>query len=284
MEEAIIVTDNVSEMRADLKKKRRRRDFILGIIIIVLAIIGLINTLVFGINATQNLLNNTAQKDKWEELILPVVMANPVPFDSANDLEQVTLQEIGIYASLVNSKVENFQMDEQDFVIIPRSDVDKQITSLFGSEVKVQHETSGVGFTDTIIDDIYTPSAPTTFSYDEETQTYHINLAEISTGDMYIPKVISIEKKNKQIVVTVGYVLQDALWDGAEARKEKVPQIYYRYMISTDDKGNQYISSIEMAGELSAEAQGTSSVSGNSSTQTGGEDGTGSAQSTGGEA
>lgn len=258
MEEAIIVTDNVSEMRADLKKRRRRRDFILGIIIILLAIVGLINILIFGVHSTQDLLNNTKQKEQWENFVLPVVMANPVPFENASALEQVTLQEIGIYASLVNNKVESFQRDEQDYVVIPQGDVDKQIEMLFGTSVKIEHATSGMGFSDSFIDDIYMPSAPTTFAYDESTQSYHINLAEISTGDMYIPKVIAIEKKNNQMVITVGYSLQDALWDGEEAKKDRLPETYYRYFISTDEKGNQYISSTEMAAEYSLEATASS--------------------------
>lgn len=262
MEETIIVKDKVPEMRADIKKKRRRRDFILGIFIILLAIIGLINIVIFGVRATGNLLNNTRQKERWESFVLPVVMVNPVPFEGASNLEQVTLQEIGIYASLVNRKVDSFQTDEQGYVVIPQSEVDDQIKTLFGSGVSITHETSGAGFSDSIIDDVYTPSAPTTFIYDESTQSYHINLAEILTGDMYIPKVLDIEKQDNQIVLTVGYMLQDALWDGEETIKNRQPDRGYRYYISTDEQGNKYISKTEIAEEYSLEVQNATQSNG----------------------
>lgn len=52
----------------------------IGGIFVVLALIGLITVVSFSIQATTRLLDNSKEKEQFQQVILPVLMFDPVPF------------------------------------------------------------------------------------------------------------------------------------------------------------------------------------------------------------
>lgn len=65
------------------KRKNSRRKYSVAVPIggffVLLAVIGLITVITFGVRATENLIDNSKQKKEFENIILPVLMFDPVP-------------------------------------------------------------------------------------------------------------------------------------------------------------------------------------------------------------
>ena len=76
-----------SAKKAAAKKRRRKYSAAvpLGGFFILMALIGVITVAVFGVRATESLIDNSKQKEEFADIILPVLMFDPVPFGPERD-------------------------------------------------------------------------------------------------------------------------------------------------------------------------------------------------------
>lgn len=72
------------ERQSPLNKHKRRSKYALplGGVFLVLAVIGLVSVAGFCIRLTNQIMDNTKEKSEFEDYLLPVVMFDPVEFDS----------------------------------------------------------------------------------------------------------------------------------------------------------------------------------------------------------
>lgn len=180
----------------------------LGMIFAIMAVIGLITVAVFSMKYTFKIIGNDSAKQKLEDIIRPVLMFDPVPFDKVTDVSNLTLLESAIWATLMNAQEDFFANDEMLYKIIPTTDIDLTAAKMYGSDIKLEHQ-SFYNF-----DIVY--------QYDEELKAYHVPV-QINVS-LYSPKVLNINKKGDIYSVEVGYIPPGNVWSYDEKGKEKEPK------------------------------------------------------------
>ena len=147
------------ERQSPLNKHKRRSKYALplGGVFLVLAVIGLVSVAGFCIRLTNQIMDNTKEKSKFEDYLLPVVMFDPVEFDSPEHADPLFLLQSSLWGTLL-SNTDKYTYDESAMLVVPASDLDVYAAKLYGPEIKLQHQT---------IEDF-----DVTYPYDPETKTY----------------------------------------------------------------------------------------------------------------
>lgn len=205
-----------------------------GGVVIVLAAIGLISLVNWGLRATMALLDNTKEVERLERFLYPAVMFDPIPFNSLSEADPVFLLEASMWGALLGENRENYAYDDVGMLVVPATDLDVAATRLFGSQVVLNHRT----FSDYEI----------SYAYDEGTMTYHVPLTAKIT---YSPQVESITKNGDLITVRVGYVPPGNVWemDLESNRYEPTPDKYMLYDLQKE-KNEYHIVAVRDVEEL----------------------------------
>ena len=211
------------------KAKKRRKHAAaapLGMILSVLAVIGLVNVIFFGVHFTERLIDNSAKKEEFGDIILPVLMFDPVPFENPNEMGELALLRSSIWAALLNES-DKYVVGDGNMVAVPQSDVDVACAKLFGSEVTLKHQ----AFEDYI----------TMYTFDTTTKSYFV---PVDATIMYTPKVEEISRSGSIYDLTVGYMTPENQWlQGIKGKKsEPVPTKYMVYTLKKVDDHYQLIS------------------------------------------
>lgn len=176
--------------RGEIPYRRNKYAIPISSFFILLAVIGLFTVGVFCVRFTQSILNNDDEKQRFERLLLPVVMFDPVPFESVQEVDPLVLLRSSLWAALISEKRGSYEADPLNRLIVPASDVDVQCASLFGTDIKLEHQSFG--------------NIETTYAYNPETNSYYVpNTGEV---DFYTPSVQRIVKEGDVYTLTVGYM------------------------------------------------------------------------------
>lgn len=226
---------------SEIKTSRRNRHAApIGIVFILLCIIGICTVFSWCYNATKYLADNTAQKTKYEAMLLPVVMFDPADFTDPTTCDNEFLLQSSLWASMLGENRSSYQYDEYNRLVIPASDVETMAAKLFGPNIKLEHKTIG--------------DADNSYLYDEGTASYHVPV--IAMSGFATPRVEKIEKRSDSLFVTVGYVPPTTLLSinySSEGNAQENPSKYmlyemreyngeyYIYAVSnTDNGGNMH--------------------------------------------
>ncbi len=223
--------------------RKSRLAFPLGITMVVLAVIGLVFVAWFCVWLTNRVMDNTREKTKFEEYLLPVVMFDPVEFESPQQADPLFLLQSSLWASLLDNP-DKYTYDESAMLVVPASDLDASCAKLYGSEVKLQHQT---------IEDY-----EFTYPYDEESGTYGVPV--YGQTSQFKPKVTSIDKDGDLYILTVGYIPPTTLWETATGGSDYEPEPA-KYMIFTLRKVKNGYNIISIQGKDSYETQQSMSES-----------------------
>ncbi|MEG2081804.1 MAG: hypothetical protein RR011_01085, partial [Oscillospiraceae bacterium] len=178
---------SVSQRKTRLRRKRR---VAVGAIMFALMVIGVGTIIGTGVGFGKKLMDNTAEKEKYNALLATLVVADPLPFESPEMADQKILLSSSIWAAVMNEDMEKYEKSEFAQTYLPAVDVDKYFAMIFGTQYKLTHQT----FDDQGI----------TFEYDEEKQAYVIPITSFPTG--FTPQVAKIKSSFSEKVVTVGYI------------------------------------------------------------------------------
>lgn len=202
---------------------------LLGLSVMFFSVIGITVTLKrISLNVVR-LINHSAEKEKFERYILPVLMFDPVPFDDVKTADEFSILRSAIWAAFLNNGKEKYLNQEYNSFIIPTSDVDVNLVMLYGSDIKIKHQTFGDGFMNNYI-------------YDKNTNTYTVPIYD-QVG-MYSPEVKSISKNKDIYILTVGYIRPDDVWQtfiDDKTRKMR-PEKYMEYILKKTNDGYNIIS------------------------------------------
>lgn len=216
--------------------RRNRRAAPLGFIFIVLCLIGVFTVFRWCINATKYLADNTAQKTKYEEMLLPIVMFDPANFTDPKTCDNEFLLQTSLWACMLGENREMYEFDEFDRLVIPTSDVDAKAVQLYGNGVKLKHVTLG--------------DFENNYYLDENSSSYHVPI--IAMSGFATPRVEKLVKNGNSLMVTVGYVPPTTVLSinyDSEGTKEELPSKfmlyelrknngeYYVYAVNTIDTG-----------------------------------------------
>lgn len=175
-------------------KRTHRWAFPLGLGIALLAIIGAITLISFGVSGVKRVADKTKLKTEYAIFIKNVIRNDPSPFDDISTANVPQLLDCAIWDLVGNGDIEagKYEYSESDPIgyRIPQEDIELSFARLFGNEIKPQHDTVlGAGYT---------------FYYDAVTKEYTIPVTGVSP--IYVPKVYTIDKKGRSIILTVGFV------------------------------------------------------------------------------
>lgn len=204
----------MSEEKRD-KQRRLPRTVAVGAVVALLALIGLVTLLSGCVQLGRRLLDNSRQKEEFQQLLFPVVMFDPATIESPEELDQLVLLRSSIW-SAYTSNMEKYSLDSNNRIYLAKSDVDVAAAKLFGPEIQLEHQSFSDYFE--------------TYYYDEEKETY---LAPLSSSSvLYTPQVEEIEKSGVIYTLTVGYLESGKEWLATLQGRDYVPSPA-KYMIYT---------------------------------------------------
>lgn len=242
-------------MQTPVNRKNRKNRYAapIGGIFVTLAVIGVITVIVASLRLTMRVLDTSAEKERLGEIIQPVLMFDPSPFESPQDIQMSNLLLYSMWATLTSDRAQNYSYSENAELMIPASDLDVAATGLFGSDIQLEHQT----FTDYY----------STYSYDRSKNTYFVPVT--AQLFVYTPDVREITKEGDLYRLDVYYVPPNNAWnmiktpDIATTLSEK----HMYYFVSKNKNSYQIVkmqeppSAIAMANASSSEAAPSSSES-----------------------
>lgn len=216
--------------------KKNKLAFPLGIIASILAVIGLITVIKFSTDSIKNLTDNTADKKKYAEMLTPVVMFDPDPFDDLTQADVSQLLNSAVWALLMSEDGADkypYSEGESFGIVVPQADIEKFFVSLFGTEIDIASMHSSIDMSEYDI------------TYDAALKSYILPITGVESA--YTPKVYDIDKQGSSLVLTVGYIGNKA-WvqidDGEYSAPE--PDKYMKITLR-ERSGGMYVSSIQSA-------------------------------------
>lgn len=222
--------DNSDEelVKAPRKKPGRKFYFAFGVIVLILSVIGLISTINFGVDKINDIVNNTALKEELEEVIYPLVICDPSPFENASGIGENTVIMSACWKIILDGDTSRYKQ-EFDYMIVPAADVESAATLLYGENITVNHK-------QIVASDI-------AFYYDSDTDSYRIpyNPKYFS----YSPQIENISKTNDGYILDVGYISPTPTWLSSKGT-EILPEKYLIYTLKKDSSG-YIISSVSLS-------------------------------------
>ncbi len=208
--------------------------FPIGVIASILAVIGLITVISFGVDAFKNISDKTAEKKEYETILAPVVMFDPDPFDDLTQADISQLLNSAVWSLLMSpegtdkysySEGENFGLE------VPQKDIEEHFISLFGTEIDIASMHSSIDMSEYDI------------VYDAALQSYILPITGVESA--YTPKVYSIEKQGNSDILTVGYIGNKAWVQIADGEYQAPEPDKYMKITFRERSGGMYVSSIQ---------------------------------------
>lgn len=234
MDNNIVVTENVSELRKLRRKRKRTSGVVLGIVVNIFAVLGILLILMSVVRSVASLFDNSKDKKKLEEYLLPVVINDVTTFENLSAVSDQQLKMIALWGVFVNNDLTKFTVDEQDYVIIPASEFEVEIKKLFGPDVTLNHGTFN-----------QEGDYLSTYIYDSEINSYRVSPK--GRHDVYSPSVISITKVDDQMSVLVGFIPPEGFLEKnvRPSNYEPDAEQYREYIIKVTGSDMQIIKVID---------------------------------------
>lgn len=234
------------------RRGQRRAMAVLGLIVLIFAVIGVIATIVTGVNIVKKARDTSYLKDEMYYTLLPLMQYAPVAFDSPDTSKQDALIQAALY-QITNREwirqqqnsdyVSPYSVDEYGRTAVPIKDVTAAYNELFGADT--------IPYCHTFGDDAGTYF---TYEYDAENQLYYVPYA--STSSAYEPVIDTIQRAGNVYKVRVGYVhLQDVMIDDHGNKVIGVDNATYFQIYSVEKLENDHLVIRSVADEATEETK-----------------------------
>lgn len=217
--------------------ERSRRNTIVGVIVLVLAVIGAVTIISSAVRAISGSFDNSEKLEEYKAFVAPVIMSDPTPFDDVINADQSQLLSISIWSLLSGGLDPDTVEYSGTGMLLTKAMVEAEFSRLFGTDVAPLHQTVDGG------DGIQ-------FEYNSKTGKYTIPLT--SVDPVFSPMIADVSERGSTIILTVGCLSgedwkQAANGDMIAPEPEKYVKIYLR---SSGD--SYYISSLKDTDPLEA--------------------------------
>ncbi len=213
-------------MSEQVKKKRHARKYqsavIVGAVTVLLAVIGLFTVLSACYSFGQRFLDNSGEKEKFEKILFPIVMFDPAPCESVNEIDDIIMLRNSIWSAYV-SNIEKYSLDASKRGFIAKSDVDVACAKLFGPEITLTHQS----FSDYM----------NTYYFDDSKEAYRATFD--SSSVRYTPQVEEVDKSGDIYSLYVGYLESGNQWLNTIYGRDYEPAPD-KYMVYTLKKVNDH--------------------------------------------
>ena len=219
------------EEHARLHRRRARQT--LGLLIAVLALVGIVTVVRAGVKGVATLFDDTQQKAEYEDRLEGLVLFDPLPFNGIENIDDLTLREAAVWGCVYSiqetqGSFDNYNTDpDTEQLLLPSVDVDAYLAKLVGPSFKLTHKSFEM-------DDM-------TVEFDETTQCYKIPV----TGSVGIFRatVTRLFKKDGLLHVTVGYIPTQSSDDSILNTSSDTPTKYMDYLFSRQS-GSWYLTGL----------------------------------------
>lgn len=174
----------------EVQEKKKKAPFIIGLIVIIFAVIGIVSVGIFVKNAISQ--NITAENDysAYAEYLTWVVGIDPDPFTDITKADFDDLLNIAVCSLLTDGvKTDEYDVTESG-LIVPAADVEQYFRRWFGNDVQIVHATvQGYGYE---------------FQYDANKNCYYVPLTGVVPP--FTPRIESVSKTGGLVTMKVGYI------------------------------------------------------------------------------
>lgn len=210
----------------DEKGKRHHVFLFLGVLVLVLAFIGLFSSVKFVADAIYGAIDQTELKNELVMAVFPAVTTDIPAFNSMEELPHSAAVSSAIWRLILQGNTDNYEKLYGYYMIIPEVDVEASAKMLFNI-TNITHQT--VGTIDLL------------FEYDSSTKSYTVPINPRYT--IYYPTIERVTNVGELYTVDVNYMPPTAL-SIAGIRENNIPEKTMRYTISYT-KGKATILSVK---------------------------------------
>jgi hypothetical protein len=212
------------------RKNRRKRRYAapIGGLFIGLAAFGVITVVFLCFRLTSAVLDNSEEKTMFENILRPVVMFDPAPFEKPTDISPENLLMYSMWSTLMGEKRGSYTYSESGELVVPASDLDVAAARLFGPEVVLEHQSFG--------------DYETFYHYEPPTEDGKGNVYDLLLSvqlNAYTPEVESITKQGDLYEISVGYIPSGISWqtDYSEGAGRASPEKHMNYLMQKTKTG-----------------------------------------------
>ena len=177
----------------DRNVKRSVPKTALGLAVIILAVVGVISLVSSFVSDVSEFAEEKtrAEFSEYEEFLSVVVMNDPDTFDDITQANKSQLIAIAVWSLLEKNPEPDTYEYVDSGILIPKKDVEKELSAIFGSDIKYKHQTvdGGEGIE---------------FRFSESKKGYIIPITGITP--IYIPRVTDAKERESTITLEVGYL------------------------------------------------------------------------------
>ncbi len=214
-------------------KKKSPLNFIVGLTVAVLTVVGFISIVDFAADRIRSSAAEAKQEEVqlYEDFISSVIMNDPDTFDDITKANQQQLLSIAIW-SVIDDGADPEKYEYTDGgMLMPQKEVEEEFLSLFGSEITPEHSTVDGG-------------EGVTFKYSKKKQCYIIPITGIMP--IYLPDVTEIDEKANSVVLTVGYLASaDWVQDSEGNMVPPEPGKYMKITLGKNSDGSFFVKAIQ---------------------------------------
>ena len=232
------------EEHARLHRRRARQT--LGLLIAVLALVGIVTVVRAGVKGVATLFDDTQQKAEYEDRLEGLVLFDPLPFDGIENIDDLTLREAAVWGCVYSiqetqGSFDNYNTDpDTEQLLLPSVEVDAYLARLVGPSFKLTHRSFEM-------EDM-------TIEFDESSQCYRIPVT--GTVGYYRAVVTKLFKRSGQLHVTVGYIPTSSTDDSIINQSSDTPTKYMDYLFERQS-GSWYLTGLT---ESETKAESTEST------------------------
>ena len=219
------------EEHARLHRRRARQT--LGLLIAVLALVGIVTVVRAGVKGVATLFDDTQQKAEYEDRLEGLVLFDPLPFDGIENIDDLTLREAAVWGCVYSiqetqGSFDNYNTDpDTEQLLLPSVEVDAYLARLVGPSFKLTHRSFEM-------EDM-------TIEFDDATQCYKIPVT--GTVGYYRAVVTKLFKRSGKLHVTVGYIPTASNDDSIINVSSDTPTKYMDYLFERQS-GSWYLTGL----------------------------------------
>ncbi len=227
--------DLKKQEKEKIKKERQKKHpdkiaFLLGIVVMFFAVVGIILTVVTAVDFFNGDDESENEFAEYNSYLSPVAAVDIDTFDDITAADKEQLINSAIWLILSKDSTPDTYPYANGYMLIPEKDVESSYISLFGPETAQKFSHMTVQGYNSI------------FEYDKTNGVYKIPVTTISP--VYTPNVTDVEQSGTAIVITVEYLaaeswVRDDEGNFVPPEADKVMQITLREL-----QGSYYISAI----------------------------------------
>lgn len=240
------------EIKREKKKKQRKEQmeqiekkypdklsFLLGLIVLIFAVIGIVLTAWNSVRYIRSTTDTGSEFSQYNEYLTPIAAVDPDPFDDITAAKQEQLLGAAIWSVLSKESTPDTYSYSGGYMLIPEKDIENAYGSIFGPE------TAGT------LNHMTVQGYNSTFEYDEAGGFYKIPVTTISP--IYTPQVTDVTKSGTALVITVNFLASESWARDNEGNfvapePDKVMKITLREL-----KGSYYINAIQTVSSTTPE-------------------------------